>query len=72
LKRRAVRQNTRPVCGSFSHGQFRLALRDHRPLCGLFALALCNDGYSILGITVNRKHALKCLFSQEKGTLHAP
>jgi hypothetical protein len=27
---------------------------------------------SILGITVDRKHAAKCLFPQEKGTLHAP
>jgi hypothetical protein len=29
-------------------------------------------GYSISGITVDRKQALKWLFSQEKATLHAP
>jgi hypothetical protein len=27
--------------------------------------------YSIFGIGVDRKHDAKCLFPQEKGTLHA-
>jgi hypothetical protein len=29
------------------------------------------NNYSIFGIGVDRKHDAKCLFPQEKGTLHA-
>jgi hypothetical protein len=38
------------------------------PISGMPSQA---DGYRIFGITVDRRHALKWLFPQEKATMHA-
>jgi hypothetical protein len=38
----------------------------------LGSLSRLLNGYSIFGITVDRKQTLKWLFPQEKATLHAP